>query len=69
MQIESIFEQRNKNRIVSSILNVKEESIEEVVCEKLDEITDSESSFKCEPVFSEDSSGGSKIVTVLMPNH
>lgn len=64
MQIESIFEQTNKNRIVSSILNVKEETIEEVVCEQLDECIDSESSLKCEPVFSDDSTDGSKAVTV-----
>lgn len=57
VQIESIFEQTNKNGIVSSIVNVKEENDDEMVGGGLG----SETTLKCEPVFSDDSSEGRKI--------
>lgn len=51
MRIESIYEQTNKNRITPTVLLVKEENVE-------DDIADSESSVKCEPIFWDDSVEG-----------
>lgn len=58
IRIESIYEQTNKNRIVSSILNVKEENVEG--CDEMGGFVDSESSFKCEPEYLEDSIEGTE---------
>lgn len=67
MRIEYIYETTSKDRIVSSILKVKEENVEEIRCEQIDGINDSESSLKSEPVFLQDSADGivNSIVTPL----
>lgn len=58
MQVQSIYEQTSANRIPRTIVDFKEEKVEDVGSGQVDEIFDNES-FKCEPAFSDDSDEGS----------
>lgn len=60
VRVESVYEKNNKNNIVALTLDVKEENVEEVTMQSVPmvEFSESDSSLKCELVFSDDTTTG-----------